>query len=173
MIDSREHQTKQAQKRYKAFGVPFSRCLLDYGDYAANCMLPNGSTLYDESKKVTPSVVIERKMSLDELATCFGKQRKRFTREFERAAVHNAKVYLLVENGSWESIIMGRYRSHLNPVAFFASATAWMARYNSTIVFCKQETSGELIKEILFRELKEMLKHEQENIRTEAGSTHK
>ena len=45
----------------------------------------------------------------------------------------------------------------INPEAFKASLTAWMARYNAKVIFCRQETSGTLIKEILFRELKERL----------------
>jgi hypothetical protein len=38
-----------------------------------------------------------------------------------------------------------------------ASITAWMARYDCKVIFCKQEISGALIKEILYRELKERL----------------
>ena len=32
-----------------------------------------------------------------------------------------------------------------------------MIRYNMNVIFCKEETSGRLIKEILFRDLKERL----------------
>ena len=35
---------------------------------------------------------------------------------------------------------------------------AWMARYNARIIFCKAEISGRIIKEILYREGKELLK---------------
>lgn len=162
LVDSREHNTAQARKRYRAFGVPFKRCILDYGDYAINCKLPNGDHIYDTSERVSADVVVERKMNLDELAMCFGKQRARFQREFERAAKNKAKVYLLVENGSWEGILLGRYRSRMNPIAFLASLTAWMARYNISVIFCKPDTSGELIKEILYRELKENLTNKED-----------
>lgn len=38
--------------------------------------------------------------------------------------------------------------------AFTASGIAWMIRYNANIIFCKEETSSRLIREILYRDLK-------------------
>ena len=64
---------------------------------------------------------------------------------------------MLVENATWENLINGKYDTRFNPKAFLASLTAYMARYNIKPVFCKAETSGKLIKEILYRELKERL----------------
>ena len=157
IVDSREQETARAKKRYAAFDAPYSRAVLDYGDYAANCILPDGKRLYDENKRIQADVVIERKMNLDELAGCFTRGRDRFRREFERAKSHNAKIYLLIENASWEMLLAGRYRSKLSPKAFKASLVAYMARYNAQVVMCRAETSGKLIKEILFRELKERL----------------
>ena len=105
-------------------------------------------------------VCVERKMSCDELCSCFCKGRPRFAREFERAKAAGAKVYLLVENATWETAYAGKYRSRMEPSAFVASLTAWLARYNCQILFCKPETSGKLIREILYRELKERLESE-------------
>ena len=53
--------------------------------------------------------------------------------------------------------MMHRYRSKYHPNAFLASLTAWMVRYNLTPIFCKAEVSGDLIREILYRDLKERL----------------
>ena len=159
LVDSREQLTARARKRYNAFSVPYRRVTLDYGDYAANCVLPNGEWMYDESKRIRADVVIERKMNLDELAGCFTRGRERFRREFERARSNGAKVYLLVENASWEALLNGKYRSKFKPKAFKASITAYMARYDIKVIMCKEETSGQLIKEILFRELKERLEN--------------
>jgi hypothetical protein len=75
----------------------------------------------------------------------------------ERAAEAGSIVYLLIENGSYEAIINHRYRSRFRPNAFLASLTAWTVRYNLRPVFCKAETSGALIKEILYRDMKERL----------------
>ena len=160
LVDNREQPTARAKKRYSAFSVPYKRVTLDYGDYAANCTLPSGKTLYDENMRVRADVVIERKMNLDELANCFTHNRERFRREFERASAAGAKIYLLVENATWENLMNGKYRSKFNPKAFKASITAYMARYNANVIMCKEETSGKLINEILFRELKEQLSKE-------------
>lgn len=157
LVDTREQQTARSTQRYDSFGVPWRRQTLKYGDYTYNCILPEGTPLYEADSALEPLAVVERKMSLDELAGCFGRDRKRFEREFERAQAAGSRVYLVVENGSWESIIYHRYRSRLHPNSFLASLTAWTVRYGMTPIFCKAETSGKLIKEILYRDLKERL----------------
>jgi hypothetical protein len=45
----------------------------------------------------------------------------------------------------------------MHPNALVANLTAWMARYNAHIVFCRAETFPKLCKEILYREAKEYL----------------
>ena len=156
LVDNREQATPKAVERYKSFGVPFERATLNYGDYCG-VITVNGSSIYDTTKAVKPACVIERKMSLDELASCFTRSRDRFRREMERACSSGSKVYLLVENGSYEGIIKHRYKSRYNPTAFLASLTAWTVRYNIIPIFCKAETSGQIIKEILYRDMKERL----------------
>lgn len=156
LTDSREHETPKAIERYKSFGVPYQRATLKYGDYCGMVMLPSGP-IYDATRAVSPVCVIERKMSLDELAMCFGRGRARFEREFQRAREAGAKIYLLVENASWEAIMNHRYRSKFTPQAYVASLTAWSVRYDITPVFCRAPTSGVLIKEILYRDMKERL----------------
>lgn len=96
-------------------------------------------------------------MSLDELCSCYCKGRPRFTKEFERAKQFDAKLYLLVENANWEKVMNGKYRSKMRSEALLASITAWLARYNCQLIFCKPESSGKLIKEVLYREMKERL----------------
>jgi len=157
IVDSREQPSKKAERRYDLFSVPYDRHTLDYGDYTYNFTLPNGKRLFDANTSVKGHCVIERKMNLEELSQCYAQQRGRFQREFERAKENNASVYLLVENATWENLINGKYKTKLNPKAYTASITAWMARYNCKIIFCKSETSGKLIQEILYRELKERL----------------
>lgn len=159
LVDSREQDTARARERYSRFGAPYRRAHLSYGDYCCNYRR-DGAWRYDEEETVHPDVVIERKMNLDELAMCFSRERKRFTAEFERIKAAGAKPYLLIENATWENLLAGKYKSKFNPKAFKASLSAWMARYNCTVITCKSETSGELIKEILYRELKERLQNE-------------
>jgi ERCC4-type nuclease len=157
LVDNREQDTERARRRYSAFGVPFQRATLSYGDYSYNAVLPDGSKLMDPEHTLEPKCVVERKMNLDELAGCFTNSRERFEREFKRAKEHDCRIYLLVENASWENLLNGKYRSLFNPNAFTGSVTAWMVRYNMNLIFCKEETSSRLIKEICYRDLKERL----------------
>lgn len=156
IVDTREQPTPRAIKRYDSFGVPWSRSTLNYGDYTYNLTLPGGKLL-DSNLRISGHCCIERKQNLDELATCFTRGRERFAREFQRAGDHNAKIYLLVENGSIEDVIKGHYRSRFKPKAFLASICAWQVRYNLTLLFCDMESSGQIIKEILYRDAKERL----------------
>ena len=157
LIDSREQPTKRAEERYKLFGSPYERATLSYGDYTYNATLPDGKPLFDTSSTVEPLISVERKMNLDELAQCFTRSRDRFQHEFERANSNNAKIFLLVENANWENLLNGKYRSRFNSKAFEASVLAWSIRYGLQLIFCKEETSGILIHDILYRDLKERL----------------
>jgi hypothetical protein len=51
----------------------------------------------------------------------------------------------------------GTYRSKMNPVAMVASLTTWLARYDCKLIFCEPQTSGKLIHDILYREMKQHL----------------
>lgn len=150
IVDSREKPTAQAKERWSAFGCPYRIEGLPFGDYTAEFTLPNGQTVSFADK-----VVFERKMSIDEICGNFCQNRKRFIREFERIKTAWAKVYILIENGTWEKAYSGQYRSQMQPQALIASLTAWMARYNAHVLFCKPETTPKLIREILYREAKE------------------
>lgn len=154
LIDTREQPSERAERRYRAFGSPYRRQVLDYGDYTYNFTLPNGKPLFGQYEAVKGHAVIERKMDLDELAGCLSRTRDRFEREFTRARENNATIYLLVEDASWENLINGRYKSRFHPNAFEASILTFLARYDIKPIFCKKETSGKLIRDILFRELK-------------------
>lgn len=157
IVDTREQPTQRARKRYSGFSVPYRRCALDYGDYTYNFRLPCGEWLYGLNTTLKPHVVVERKMDLGELSQNFTRNRRRFEEEFEKVKAIGGRIYLLVENASWENLLNGKYKSQFNPKAFTASVTAYMARYGAGVVFCKEESSGRIIKEILYRELKERL----------------
>lgn len=152
LVDSREHPTDNAKKRWDAFGVPYTRTALKSGDYSAVFTLPDKST-YD----MRNICVVERKMSFGEICNNFCGQRKRFVAEFERLKSAHTKCYLLVEEATWEKAYSGNYRSLMKPQALIASLTAWLARYDCVPIFCKAETTSKLIREILYREAKERL----------------
>jgi len=149
LVDTREQDTASLQERVRHFGK-YEREKLDAGDYSAKVPLSDGNWHY-------LPVAVERKMSLDELISCYCQQRARFKREFERAKAANIKLYLLVENGSWESAYRGLYRSKMRAKSLIGSILAWMARYDCQLIFCRPQTSGQLIRDILYREAKEDL----------------
>lgn len=157
IVDTREQDTKAFRKRLDLIGFPHTRQKLDFGDYSATTALDDGTEI-----SLANTVSIECKMSLDELCMCFGNQRQRFVREFERAKQAHAKLYLLVEGASWENVIVGKYRSKMSPQALRASLMAWLARYDCQVIFCKAESTPALIREILYREMKERLEADNE-----------
>lgn len=157
LADTREQPSDRSEQRLASLGVPYKRQKLEYGDYTYNFTLPNGELLFTDEKSVCGHAVIERKMNLEELSQCFCQSRDRFIREFERIKANDASVYLLIEDGNIEKLMHGRYKTKFNKDAYLASITAWMARYDCKVVFCPHEVSGRLIKEILYRELKERL----------------
>ena len=157
LVDTREQPTSRFQRRMKEIGFPYIRRKLDFGDYTAD------TTIGNDIVSLAETTVIERKMSLDELAMCFGRERGRFEREFLRAKSAGARIYLLVENASWENLLAGKYRSKLPPKAFAASLAAWTARYDLVPVFCKAEISGRVIALILRYELRNLLERGEVN----------
>ena len=157
LIDTREQPTERAKKRYDALETPYERRTLSYGDYSYNAQLPNGKWLFEDGETVSGYAVVERKMHLDELASCLTHSRDRFEREFKRAKENNSRILLLVENASWENLLAGKYRSKFKPAAFYGSLTSWIIRYDIQIIFCKQELSGRMIREFLYRDLRERI----------------
>lgn len=152
IIDTREQITGRLDVRIQSAELPYERKKLDFGDYSARC----------DALDLSDKVVIERKMNLDELAMCFGSQRKRFEREFERAKKVNAKVYLLIENANLDTLYNEdsyrmRCKSKLSRKAMLASIFAFLARYGITVLFCHEDNTGKIIREILYREMKERL----------------
>lgn len=152
LVDTREQDTLSFRRRVKEVGLPWERRKLDFGDYSMRVELEDGQEV-----DFSPAVAIERKMSLDELCQCYGRGRKRFQREFSRAKKAGAKLYLLIENGSWEKALSGEYRSRMQPQALTASLTAWLARYDCQVLFCQAKSTPRLIREIIYREAKERL----------------
>lgn len=152
IVDTREQDTPALRRRLEEMGCRTERAALPYGDYTAKTVLPDGSTY-----SLADKLVIERKMSVDELCACFGRGRERFGREFGRAKADGAKVILLIENGDWKKAFSGQYRSLYSPAALVASMLAWMERYGMVPQFCPAELSGRLIYKTLRYGMKERL----------------
>ena len=148
-VDTREQPTEKLKQRLE-YLQPYERETVNAGDYTAKTLLPDGTWFY------VPCAV-ERKMNFTELVSCSCQERKRFTAEFERARESGIKIILLVENATWEGAYAGSYRSKMTPKSFIASLLTWMARYNCQVLFCRPQTTGKLIRDILRYEMREAL----------------
>ena len=142
ICDTREQDTEQLTHRLNTLGHPYRREALSEADYQVEYITDDGAT-------VRLPVAIERKASLDELATCFTSERDRFQAEMERLSEKGIHTYLLVEKANWEEVYRGSYRSKMHPASFLGSLLWWMVHYKLNIVFCKPGTSGRLIGDIL------------------------
>lgn len=153
IVDTREQAGKQLDMRLEGLKCPFERKALKYGDYSASYIdIKTGEKVSLENK-----VIIERKYALSEICQNFTTNRDRFTREFERAKNDGCRVHILIEQDSYEKVYQGAYNSKLKPEALSASLHTFGARYNAHINFCRPQTSGRLIRDILYYELREIL----------------
>lgn len=150
LVDTREQDTPAYRQRIRQIELPYYREKLNAGDYGIR-------TTDDSGRVIDAHTVIERKMSLDELCTCFTSDRSRFRREFERASASGTKVWLMVEDASWVQMRHGQYRSRMHPNALLGSVFSWAARYNISIVMCRADDAPELIRNILYHALKHEL----------------
>lgn len=154
VCDTREQENEWIVGYFNTKKIPHTSRKLDAGDYSA--------TLGDYS--LENDVVIERKADLDELCGNLTIDRERLEREFIRAKANGVRVFLLVEDGSWEDIILGNYRSKLKPNSFMATLLAWQARYNLTIIFCRKSNTARIIYGILYYTAREELKNGKYNL---------
>jgi len=171
LTDSREHDTENFRRRMDVFGA-WERCKLDYGDYSAKSYRDDGTEV-----TLVGKVHIERKMGASEIINNFcesGKDspaviqwnkehpyekiRNRFEWELKRAQLAGARIYLVIENASWEHIYGHKYQSRMNEKAVIATFMAYMARYGLTVLFVNDRLAGQFIKDILRYEMREELK---------------
>ena len=62
-----------------------------------------------------------------------------------------------VANEIFKDAYAGSYRSKMTPQSFIASILTWLARYDCQILFCRPQTTGKLIHDVLRYEMREAL----------------
>lgn len=147
VIDRREQKNEWIEEYCDKHKIPVIHRKLDVGDYA--CQL--GDITFEND------FVVERKADLDEICGNLTADRDRFEREFLRAKAHGIKAYLLIENGSWQDIMIHNYHSKLSPKSLLASLLAWQTRFNVTIIFCPKDISAAIIHGIFHYAAREVL----------------
>lgn len=148
ICDSREQVNGHVTGYFEKNKVAHTTRKLDTGDYSA--MIGDMTLEHD--------VVIEKKNSIDEIAGNFTADRARFEAEFLRAKANGIKMFLLIEDCSWSSILAHDYCSKTLPKSLIASMLSWQIRFNITVVFCKPSETGQIIHGILHYAAREALK---------------
>lgn len=148
IADSREQVNDHLTQWWDRNSIPYVTRKLDIGDYSAQI----GDMTLEED------IVIERKRNLDEIAGNFSTSRERFEREFLRAKANGTKVFLIIEDATWEDIYLHNYRSQLSEKSLVASLISFQIRFNITILFCAPQNTPRLIYNLLYYAAREQLK---------------
>lgn len=104
-----------------------------------------GATLSEGDYRIAGVVdfTIERKGSLDELASCcIGHNRDRFERELFRLRPYRFKRLLIVGASCERDILDYQYRSAINPPCVLGSLFAWQARFDLPYVLAPSAEIG-------------------------------
>ena len=156
LTDTREQGNGHITAYLDQKKIPHKHMALSYGDYSA--MIPKCEELgVFRDTYFTDSVVVERKGSLDELATNLSQERKRFENELIRAT--GTKIYLMIENGSYGGIVRSEYRSKYNPKSYIGTLATFSARYGLDVNFIDKEMAGNFIYHHLYYAVREELLH--------------
>jgi len=148
IVDTREKENKNILQYLSNKNISYIRRKLDFGDYSY--MIDDLSYENEFS--------IERKMSLTELSGNIAQYRDRFERELQRAKESNAKLILLVENGSYDDILQHNYKTELTEKSYIASLFSFSNRYNLDINFINKKYAGLFIYHACYYHARERLK---------------
>ena len=152
LIDTREHP-KAIQGIIKTVDearIPHASTKLLFGDYM------------DYNR---PSIVIDRKQNIAELAKNCTREHDRFRAELERAKAANARLIILVEQNRYkdrdkwihvESIedimLWSSPHTTIRGEKVFRVLRAWMSKYDINVQFCDKRQTGRRILEIIYGE---------------------
>lgn len=159
LIDSREQENKHITEYLDNRKIPYEVRGLESGDYSV--MLKADAELelpFDLS--LENLVAVERKGSgggLSEIAGNFTNGRTAFENEFIRAKEKGTMMFLVIEDGSWEDIEKGNYRSEMHPNSLYASLLSWERKYDIHIHFVTKAWTAVHIVKILASALKKIL----------------
>lgn len=161
LCDTRENKMEHVTDWMDAKKIKWERRKLDFGDYSVELNL----NLDGIPPKISleKHVVIERKHSIDEIATNIGTDRDRFEKEFIRIKAAGAKCILLLENFSWERVYLGPdtggYRSKMPPDLIATGINQFVSRYDLGLYTLNENYhTGRLITSLLARHAYNYLK---------------
>lgn len=154
LVDTREQKNQHITSQLKEKNINFKSYKLDFGDYSF--MIPaNNSLGIARDIYFNKEIVIERKNSLEELSGNLSRDRNRFENELLRK---QGNFILLIENGSFDDIITGKYNTQMNGNAFLASLLTYQYRYNISIAYINKVNTCLYIYNTFAYYLKEWIK---------------
>lgn len=150
LVDSREHPKaiRSILKYFDSIGLVHETTKLFIGDYQ------------DYNR---PSIVVDRKQNIAELAKNCTSDHERFRRELQRAQRANATIVLLVEQnrykdrdqwihvGSIEDLMLwSSPHTTITGEKVYRVLRSWMAKYPLRVEFCDKRNTGRRIYEIIY-----------------------
>ncbi|WP_313635723.1 ERCC4 domain-containing protein [Exiguobacterium sp.] len=152
-VDTREQKNEHIISFFDKRNIKWTRMKVDAGDYSAYIPASPESGIF---RDIHLNASIERKNSLDELAQSV-KDRSRFEQELFRARKKNTRLTILVEGGSYEHLIRGKYRSEYTAKALAGSLFAFESRYETPVNYASKEDAGHYIFNWLYYQAREAL----------------
>ena len=150
LIDTRE-KPKAIQSIIKTLDearIPHESTKLLFGDYM------------DYNR---PSIVIDRKQNIAELAKNCTREHDRFRAELERAKAANARLIILVEQNRYKDrdkwihvetiediMLWSSPHTTIRGEKVFRVLRAWMSKYDIDVQFCDKRQTGRRILEIIY-----------------------
>ena len=136
IVDTREKENGHILSAFEKNKVNYEKRALERCDYSF--YVPKNEKLNIPRDIFFDKIVaIERKASLDEIATNWTKERDRFEKEM---ALAPPKKILLIENASYEDIINGNYRSKYNKKSFLGTLHSFWFKYDLPVIFMPDKT---------------------------------
>lgn len=155
LTDTREQENKHILKYFDSKNINHQPLKLDHGDYTFMIPINKDLGIY-RSMYFNNIISIERKANLEELSGNFTKDRARIESEFLRS---KGKIILLIENASYQDIIMGNYNTRYKPKSFIGTLKAFECRYNLQTNFIDPLYSGNFIYYTFYYAARELLKN--------------
>lgn len=112
-----------------------------------------------------PSIVIDRKQNIAELAKNCTREHDRFRAELERAKAANARLIILVEQNRYKDrdkwihvegiediMLWSSPHTTIRGEKVFRVLRSWMSKYDIDVQFCDKRQTGRRILEIIYGE---------------------
>lgn len=150
IVDTREHANivKPILKYFDSVGVPYERSKLLFGDFM------------DFNN---PSIVVDRKRNIAELAKNCTVEAERFKKELERAQRANSRLVILVEQNRYKDrdewvrvndiadlMLWSSPHTTIRGEKVFRVLSAWVNKYDVEVRFCDKRVTGRTILEIIY-----------------------